>query len=53
MNFGQYTSHAIPFFIPAKLLPIDMLYFKSVAILMHDVYNILTPLNIFSTISVL
>ena len=36
MNFGQYTTHAIPFFISAKVLPIDLLYFKSVAILMHD-----------------
>ena len=48
MNFGQYTSHAIPFFISAKVLPIDMLYFKSVAILMHDVYNNLTTLNFFN-----
>ena len=46
MNFGQYASHAIPFFISAKILPIDMLCFKLVAVLMHDVYNNLTPLNI-------
>jgi hypothetical protein len=46
MNFGKYTSHAISFFISDKILPIDMLYFKSVSMLMHDVYNNMTPLNI-------
>ena len=25
MNFGQYTSHAIPLFISAEVLPIHML----------------------------
>ena len=46
MNFGKYRSHAIPFFISDQILPIDMLYFKSVSMLMHDVYNKMTPLNI-------
>ena len=39
MNFGKYTSHQISFFISDKIIPIDMLYFKSVSMLMHDVYN--------------
>ncbi len=46
MNFGKYTSHAISFFISDKILPIDMLYVKSVSMLMHDVYNNKTTLNI-------
>ena len=43
MFFGDYKSHAIPFFISSNLLPLDLLYFKSVAILMHDVFNNLSP----------
>ena len=39
MFFGDYKSHAVPFFISSNLLPLDLLYFKSVAILMHDVFN--------------
>ena len=27
------------FFVSDKILPIDMLYFKSVSMLMHDVYR--------------
>jgi len=37
--FFYYKSHAIPVFISSSLLPLDLLYFKSVAILMHDVSN--------------
>ena len=44
--FGDYTSHAIPFFLASNILPFEMLYFKSVSILMHDVYNNSTPLPI-------
>ena len=43
MFFGDYKSHAVPFFISSNLLPLDLLYFKSVAILMHDVFNNLSP----------
>ena len=43
MFFGNYKSHAVPFFISSNLLPLDLLYFKSVAILMHDVFNNLSP----------
>ena len=43
MFFGDYKSHAIPFFISSNLLPLDLLYFKSVATLMHDVFNNLSP----------
>ena len=48
MYFADYKSHAIPFFISSRLLPLDMLYFKSVAMMMHDVSNNLTPPNIFN-----
>ena len=48
MYFADYKSHAIPFFISSRLLPLDMLYFKSVAMMMHDVSNNLRPPNIFN-----
>ena len=48
MYFSDYKSHAIPFFISSRLLPVDMLYFKSVTLMMHDVSNNLTPPNTFN-----
>ena len=48
MNFADYKSHAIPFFTSSHLRPLDMLYFKSVAMMMHNVSNNLTPPNIFN-----
>ena len=33
MFFGDYRAHAVPFFISSSLLPLDLLYFKSVAVL--------------------
>jgi len=41
--FCDYKTHAIPLFISSSLLPMDLLYFKSVAILMHDVSNNTSP----------
>ena len=46
MHFAQYRSHATPFFIASNVIPLNMLYFKSVSILMHDVYNNMAPSNI-------
>jgi len=44
MFFCDYTSHAIPLFISSSLLPLDLIYFKSVVILMYDVStNTLPP----------
>ena len=43
MFFCDYKTHAIPLFICSSLLPLDLLYFKSVAILMHDVSNNISP----------
>ena len=44
--FTSYRSHAIPLFVSSNAIPINMLYFKSVSILMHDVFNRQTPCNI-------
>ena len=46
MFFGDYNSHAVPYFVSASFLPLDLLYFNSVVILMHDISNRLTPSNI-------
>ena len=48
MYFADYKSHAIPFFTSSSLLPLDILEFKSVAMMMHDISNNLTPPNIFN-----
>ena len=45
MFFSDYNSHAVPYFVPSRILPLDSLYFKSVAILMH-ISNSLTPTSI-------
>ena len=37
--FGHYTAYAIPYFLSSNILPLNMLYFKTVAILMHDITN--------------
>ena len=36
----------IPLFISSNTIPINMLYFKSVSILMHDVFNKQTLCNV-------
>ena len=41
--FCDYKTHAIPLFISSGLLPLDLLYLKSVAILMHDISNNTSP----------
>ena len=46
--FTSYRSHAIPLFISSNTIPINLLYFKSVSILRHDVFNKQTPCNISS-----
>ena len=46
MFFGEFNAHAVPFFVSSNLLPLDFLYFKSTAVLMHDVFNNLTPSHI-------
>ena len=34
------------FFVSSNTIPVNMLYFKSISILMHDVFNKLSPSNI-------
>ena len=48
IQFAPYRSHAIPLFAFHNVLPINMLYFKSVCTTMHDVYNNKSPPNISS-----
>ena len=45
MFFSDYNSHTVPYFVPSCILPLDLLYFKSIAILMH-ISNSLTPTSI-------
>ena len=51
INFGDYASDAVSYFISANILPIDMLYFKSVSTLMYEIYNGNSPLPILSMFS--
>ena len=44
--FEQYSSHTVPLFLSADILPFNMLYLKSVSNLMHDISNNLAPSNI-------
>ena len=46
MYFGDYKFRTVPYFLSSHFLPLDFLYFKSVAVLMHDVSNNLSPPNI-------
>ena len=46
MFFGEFNAHAVPFFVSFNLFPLDFLYFKSTAALMHDVFNNPTPPHI-------
>ena len=43
MFFGDYNSHAAPYFVSSSFLTLDLLYFKSVAILMHDIFKSVSP----------
>ena len=46
MCFGEYKSPAIRYFLSSRFLPLDLLYFKSVAVLVHGISNNLSPPNI-------
>ena len=40
MYFVEYKAHAVPYFLSSHCLPLNLLYFKSVAaVLMHDISN--------------
>ena len=44
--FRNNREHTIPLFVCSNILPVDMLYFKSTASLMHDINNQSAPLNL-------
>ena len=46
MYFVDYKSHSVPLFLNSGILPVKLLYFKSVASLLHDVDNRHAPPNI-------
>ena len=46
MNFTQYQTHPIPYFISSNKMWISMLYFKLSSILILDVSNNPAPSNI-------
>jgi len=46
INFSNSRDHAIPFFIQTKSLPLNFLYFERMSIMMHDIYNNITPQNL-------
>ena len=52
--FAETNDHAIPFFVKAKILPVQFLYYESVCNLMLDINRNTAPrniLNLFSRIS--
>ena len=39
-------EHAIPLFVHANIFPVDMRYYKSISVLMHDINNNIAPPNL-------
>ena len=46
MFFAGNRSHAIPLFVSADVLPLNMLYFETLCSLMHDISTNSAPQNI-------
>ena len=46
MFFADNRSHAIPLFVSANVLPLNMLYFETVCSLIHDISTNSAPQNI-------
>ena len=46
MFFADNRSHAIPLFVSANVLPLNMLYFETVCSVMHDISTNSAPQNI-------
>ena len=44
--FSECRAHAIPLFLSSSILPLHLLFFKYIAILMHDVANHCAPSKI-------
>ena len=45
-HFADRRQHAVPLFVSSNFLPIQMIYFKSTACLMHDINNKTSPILI-------
>ena len=39
VNFANFSSHAVPYFVSSKVLPIYLLYYKLTSLLMLDVHS--------------
>ena len=46
MYFKNYKEHAIPLFVKSKILPIHILYYKTIGNLMHEINNNSCPSSI-------
>ena len=46
IHFTPYKAHTVPLFVQSNIIPVKMLYFKTVSSIMYDVSNNLTPPNI-------
>lgn len=46
MHFFPNEDHILPLFISSNILPINLLYFETVLIFMHDVAHDSVPLNL-------
>ena len=44
--FANKREHELPLFIRANILPVDMLYYKAIANLMHDIHCKTAPMNL-------
>ena len=45
MYFVERKTHAIPLFMDAKILPVSFLYYRSTAVILHDIHTNLAPKN--------
>ena len=48
IHFKPFRFHAVPLFKLSYVLPLNFLYFKTICLIMHDVFNNVTPPNVSS-----
>ena len=48
MYFTDISEPAIALFIDANILPVSLMYYKTVASLMHDINSNNSPINLFN-----
>ena len=46
IHFPNKREHAIPLFIRANILPVNMLYYKAISTLMNDIHCKTAPINL-------